>query len=258
VAAVSPSMYFGDGAINNFVFVDGNTITDAYGPGIFVLSSAEDIVIQKNRIHGFGYQGSGKTISIPGASWAGIQANNSTRIVVKGNTVHAISGGTDRSEYGIMSGGNGADCFADDNTTVGTFVTAPFFFATVHSGATARTGVRLGRNNNFDVYTMQYAKTLNNLNNEGLPVFASGDTTPSVAGSSVWFVANAGATTITALDDSTVGQEVTLIFLDANTTIADAGQFSLNGAIAPSAVNLTLTLVRGTTGTWYEKARVQS
>jgi parallel beta-helix repeat protein len=255
---VTPSMYFGDGALNNFVFVDGNTITDAYGPGIFVLGSSEDIVLQNNRIHGFGYEGSGKTISIFGASWAGIEALGSTRIVVKGNTVHAISGGTDRSEYGIMVGGAGADCFADDNTTVGTFVTAPFFFSTAHSGATVRTGVRLGRNNNFDVYTRQYAKALNNLNNETLPSFTDLDTTPSVAGSKTWFCANSAPTTITALDDSTVDQEVTIIFQDANTTIADAGQFSLNGGVAPSAANLVLTLVRGTTGTWYEKSRVQT
>lgn len=255
---VSPTFYFGDGAINNFVFVDGNTITDAYGPGILVLSSAEDIVLQNNRVHGFGYEGAGKTISIPGALWAGIQASNSTRVVIKGNTVHAISGGTDRSEYGIAAGGNGADCFADENTTVGTFVTAPFFFSTVHSGATVRTGIRLGRNNNFDVYTMKYAPILNAANAENIPSFTSGDTTPSVAGSNVFFVGNAAPTTITALDDSTVGQEVTLIFQNANTTLADAGQFLLNGAIAPSAANLVLTLVRGTTANWWEKSRVQT
>jgi hypothetical protein len=259
--AMSPSMYFGDAAINNFLFIDGNTVTDAYGPGIFVLGSAQDVVIQNNRIHGFGYQGNsgGKTISIPGAGWSGIEAFSSTRVVIRGNTVQALSGASDRSDYGIAAGGGtGADCFADDNTTLGTFLVSPFFFGTVHGGATARAGVRLGRNNNFDVYTMQYAQILNQLNNETLPSFTSGDTTPSIAGSPIWFTANAAPTTITALDGGNVGQEVTIIFQDANTTIADAGQFSLNGAIAPSAVNLTLTLVRGTTGTWFEKARVQS
>lgn len=49
--------------------------------------------------------------------------------------------------------------------------------------------------------------------------FTSGDTTPSVAGHDLYKTANSGATTISDFDDGRVGQRITVIIDDANTTI---------------------------------------
>lgn len=53
--------------------------------------------------------------------------------------------------------------------------------------------------------------------------FTANDTTPSVAKGRNFETANTGATTITALDDGFKGQEVTIIFNDANTTVDFTG-----------------------------------
>ena len=50
--------------------------------------------------------------------------------------------------------------------------------------------------------------------------FTDGDTTPSVSARNKLFkTANTGATTISDLDDGYTGQDVTIAFTDANTTI---------------------------------------
>lgn len=53
--------------------------------------------------------------------------------------------------------------------------------------------------------------------------FASTDATPSVALGNVFKTANGAGTTITAFDDGTAGQEITVIINDANTTIDFTG-----------------------------------
>ncbi|HAO93425.1 MAG: hypothetical protein A2X93_09165 [Deltaproteobacteria bacterium GWC2_56_8] len=53
--------------------------------------------------------------------------------------------------------------------------------------------------------------------------FTSLDATPSVASGSLFKTANAGATTITMLDDGVTGQEVLILFNDANTTVDFTG-----------------------------------
>ena len=53
--------------------------------------------------------------------------------------------------------------------------------------------------------------------------FTSLDATPSVANGSLFKTANAGATTITMLDDGVTGQEVLILFNDANTTVDFTG-----------------------------------
>ena len=84
--------------------------------------------------------------------------------------------------------------------------------------------------------------------------FADGDTTPSVKnGHLVLFsTANTGGTTITDFDEADEGQ---IIFVkgDANTTIADAGNFKLSAAWNPDADD-TITLGH-ISGVWYEYSR---
>jgi len=60
--------------------------------------------------------------------------------------------------------------------------------------------------------------------------FPNGDTTPDVQDGMVFKTANAGATTITTFDNGFVGQKITIILGDANTTIADTDNIILKSA----------------------------
>lgn len=252
--AVSPAMYFGDAATNNYLFVANNAITDAYGPGIFVLPGAEDIVLQCNTVHGFGYQGAGKSIAVPGAQWCGVQALNSKRVVVHGNVVHAGAAPGYRAETGIAVGGNLAeDCFADSNTTLGNYQAQPFAFSCVHGGPSPRTGIRMG-SNNFDVATRQRAEPLDHLNNRALPRTPPGAVTLHANGARILVVANSTATVVGRIVGS-LGDVLTLVFQDGNTTIANGGEFTLRGGNFVSAAGRTLSLVQAYSGSWVEIAR---
>lgn len=66
--------------------------------------------------------------------------------------------------------------------------------------------------------------------------FAEGDTTPAVAGSRIWMVENAGATSITAFDGGAPGQEILLWATTANTTLVHSAALLLLGG-----VNVTLS-----------------
>lgn len=66
----------------------------------------------------------------------------------------------------------------------------------------------------------------------GAITFSDADTTPDVSQSTVFKTANTGATTITFFDGGTTWQRITVLFLDANTTInfAAASMYGNNGA----------------------------
>ena len=88
--------------------------------------------------------------------------------------------------------------------------------------------------------------------------FANADLTPSVARADFFSVVNSGAVTITAFDDGRVGQVVTLIFADGNTTIQDAsvaGVIQLAGGanFTPTANDVLVLIFDGTN--WYEISR---
>lgn len=95
------------------------------------------------------------------------------------------------------------------------------------------------------------------LQNRDLVAFTTLDATPSVKFGNYFKTANAGATTITALDDCENGQEVTIIITDVNTGITDGGTLWLAGNVAAGAgtVNDTLSLVCSTSGNAYETSR---
>lgn len=85
--------------------------------------------------------------------------------------------------------------------------------------------------------------------------FTDGDTTPSVGGANVFKAQNTAATTITAFDDGVSGQEIVIIFWNANTTIQNAVSMQLAGGVDyTGAPNATLTLVN-LDGNWFEKSR---
>jgi hypothetical protein len=88
------------------------------------------------------------------------------------------------------------------------------------------------------------------------PVYTAADTTPSViAVCDVFVIANTGAVTITDFDDGYDGQELTLKFSDANTTIQDSASIQLaGGANFVGSADDTLTLIRSG-AVWYEKGR---
>jgi hypothetical protein len=82
---------------------------------------------------------------------------------------------------------------------------------------------------------------------------ADGDTTPTVKGYDAINVNNTSPTSITDFDDGCVGQRLTVICLEANTTIVDGGSLLLAGNLACST-NDTITLVRRGSS-WYEQSR---
>jgi hypothetical protein len=87
---------------------------------------------------------------------------------------------------------------------------------------------------------------------------AADDTTPDVSGANTFKTsANTGATAITALDNEVVGAYYTIICgsLTNATTIADGGNFSLNGAWVPAAVGDSITLFVTAADSYYEAGR---
>ncbi len=83
-------------------------------------------------------------------------------------------------------------------------------------------------------------------------VYTAADTTPSVRGVSMMYIANSGAVSITALDDGAEGQIVTLIFADANTTVVDGALIQLSGGVNfTSASNKTLQVVKQS-AVWFQ------
>ncbi len=85
--------------------------------------------------------------------------------------------------------------------------------------------------------------------------FTDADTTPSVGQGNVFSASNTGATSITAFDDGTEFQEITIRFTNGNTTIVDGANLHLaGGANFVGTTDDTLTLVRYGTS-WFEKSR---
>ena len=67
--------------------------------------------------------------------------------------------------------------------------------------------------------------------NSTITAFTDGDTTPTIAGTNVFKTGNTGGTSVTAFDNGLAGQEITIIFGDANTTIVDGANLHLQGGL---------------------------
>lgn len=85
--------------------------------------------------------------------------------------------------------------------------------------------------------------------------FTDADTTPSVSGGTRFSEANTGVTSITAFDDGVEGQEITILFTTANTTIVDGANLHLSGGanFVGSADDILVLFYDGTS--WYEVSR---
>ena len=80
-------------------------------------------------------------------------------------------------------------------------------------------------------------------------------TTVTLAGiSSTFYVTNAGATTLTTISGGVPGQEITLWFSNANTTVSNGGGNIVLQSAFTSAANKVLKLVMHS-NTWYEVSR---
>jgi hypothetical protein len=89
----------------------------------------------------------------------------------------------------------------------------------------------------------------------GFGTFADGATTPSVSGGNLFLTQNTTATTITDFTGENLGQTITILFGDNNTTVQASGTVLLKSAAAFAAsTNDTLTLVAAQ-GNWYEVSR---
>lgn len=93
-------------------------------------------------------------------------------------------------------------------------------------------------------------------------LIASTDATPDVTDGGLFYTNNASATTITYLDLLSYankaadyeGKEVTLFFLDSNTSIANGGQMFLSGTANAFQATESITLMHSRSG-WYEMQR---
>jgi len=83
--------------------------------------------------------------------------------------------------------------------------------------------------------------------------FADGETTPDVSDGNHYKTANTLATTITDFTSGAAGQEITIVFGDANTTVSDAGNIKLSGAFTSTANDTLKILYDGTN--WFEISR---
>lgn len=102
-------------------------------------------------------------------------------------------------------------------------------------------GINISRRNTWDV----------------VKTFTNADTTPSVAGAGghIFKTNNSGATSITDFNDGYDGQEIVILFRDANTTIVDGTPIVLaTGADLTGGVDDVLRLVSDGT-TWFESGR---
>lgn len=90
---------------------------------------------------------------------------------------------------------------------------------------------------------------------EEILVIVPADTTPPVDLGDFYTITNAGPVSITAFDDAAVGQQITLIFKDGNTTITDGANLHLAGGadFVGSADDVLVLLWDGTH--WYEVSR---
>ena len=86
-------------------------------------------------------------------------------------------------------------------------------------------------------------------------VIVPADTTPDVGLGDYFSITNAGPISITAFSEAAVGQEITLIFKDGNTTIVDGANLHLAGGanFVGSAEDTLVLLWDGTH--WYEVSR---
>lgn len=86
-----------------------------------------------------------------------------------------------------------------------------------------------------------------------ITTFTDLDATPSVSAGNIFKTANSGATSISTFDDGVAGQEILVIFTDANTSIVESGNVRLSAAFTSSADDTMRLIYDGTN--WFEVSR---
>jgi hypothetical protein len=93
---------------------------------------------------------------------------------------------------------------------------------------------------------------------DGITTFAIGDTSPSVGGynSTVFSLANTSATTITVFDNGAIGQTITVIAQNSNTTFAHSVALILQGAVNWNMPAGAVTEFKFDGAAWRQTARI--
>lgn len=171
-------------------------------------------------------------VTIEGAYSNGIAVNqaNAVDFELQFNTIDTVNAGDSSASCGIVVN-------AAANTCSG--------WARWNTIKTASDGVRCNNSqfpgfqageNAFTGVTTKYQGVGNMVFGDGYQApYTDGDTTPSVKNAKTLRIANTGTTTITDFDDGEEGQEVTLVFDDANTTLTDGSTLRLGSTFNSTA-----------------------
>ena len=143
---------------------------------------------------------------------------------------------------GIAAGGVGAIKIVDTHNTI-TVSENSFFGNWAYPFNMVATTLSTIINSNFDNKLFTAAAVLSGA-------------TPAVniaTAGNIFKVTNGGATTVTNFTSGYAGQEIVLVFTDANTTLGDSGNLKLSAAFTSTASDTMRLVFDGTD--WYEQSR---
>ena len=207
------------------------------------INDCAENVISGNVISGNNYFGININSYSYGSITGNIVQNNGTAGTYTG--VRLLSNGTFPADRWTISGNS---LIGNTNYGVELNATAPVPTGTVISGN------GISANTAGSIKTNNIAAVIDG--SSSWATFADGATTPSVAFGNKFVCTNSGATVITNFTNGTDGQEITLRFSDANTTITQANAALAGGVNFVSSASDMLTLVYRASGTiWFEKCR---
>lgn len=158
------------------------------------------------------------------------------------------------THYLIVLGSAGSlvlDTFYLSGTTVSTGALNVFNLPSGRNGSWIR-GYKNDDSASVGIGTVANVRRFESYGNE-IQTFADGDTSPSVRGFYKFKTANTSGTTITTFDDGHPGQEILIIFTDANTTIAETDNIKLSASFT-SMADATMRLVYDG-ASWFEISR---
>lgn len=273
----------GDAQINGNVIYNGST-------GINVIANTEGIRVTDNAIIGvnIGVNYSPTVTGRPGTDISGnhissanvgIRGSEAVQLSITKNLIYKVGNG---DFIGIDLASNTDDCRVCDNfvlyisgtgTTTGISL-ADASNAIIHHNELSGlgTGIGAGATSTTCLITDNLCpstttpvsnggvtnRIYNNWPISSIVTFSANDATPSIGGHviDIFQTANTVATTITAFDDGYVGQKITVMANDANTTIQHNAGLILQGAANYAMANgAIITLRLFSSGLWREISR---
>jgi hypothetical protein len=224
--------------------VMGNRLKDngTYGIEVFGAKGARII---GNHIEGFGNEG----IDLGSTSDAAYKVTN---CVVMGNVIKNPSA-NDKDGINMQSADN---CIIQGNIIFDDQGTAKLRYGIRYNSGTGNkvfnNNVRNGTASNAEVYGISGTNGAANIY-ESVNAF-SGNGTLDASGANIIRVQAGTAGTVLAINNGYPGQQLTLMFADSNTTIADSGNFQLSAAYTSGAGD-TLGLMNYNGTVWLELFR---